>query len=845
MKVVSVCLFLLAGVVMAPAQEAEVDANGKTVVRPPSAADESARKTGPTIKEVEIEFAGPRSVDRSVILSNMRSTVGQPYSLASVEEDVRNLYATGLFVNLRIYDEPLGDGLKIVVVVQPKPIVKQVVVSGNDKISEKAVRKKITSKPGDPLSEQKVAADSRTIQEYYNNKGFANAQIEYKIDINEQVGRAVVTYTIKEDTKAYVQLVEFEGNKIFPAEDLRKLFKTRKKNILSIFNKSGLLIEEQLKEDLKKLREYYQSKGYIDMVVKDVRRTYPEPDRIDLKITVFEGIEYKVGTLNLAGNQLFTQEQIKGRMDMDEGGVFSPQGLDKDVKAIKDLYGERGYIDANVVPQRQPNIGSGRMDIVYTITEGPQAFVEKIVIQGNNRTKDKVLRREMALNPGDVYDSVAVEASKKRLENLGYFSKVDISPEDTSVEDRKNMVITVEEQRTGSVTFGAGFSTVDSLLGFVELSQGNFDYANWPNFTGAGQKFRARIQYGLSRQDVTVSWTEPWFMNQKLSFGFDLFYNNAQYLSSDYDQRRYGAAVRLGKALNDFWRVGLKYQAEVVDIYNVSTDLPLFIQQEEGARTKSSVLMNLTYDSRDDLFLTRKGEKIEFSAEGAGGPLLGDTNIWKLQVEASKYFSLPWDLILGLNGSTGVADSFNGSSRVPLYDRYFIGGSRSVRGFGFREVGPKRSLYAREDIDKDGNLDVNEDADNDGNLDPGEDIDGDGRLDTKNEDRNGNNNLDPASDKDNDSGEPIGGQTMAYANAELTYPIMDRVRGAVFVDAGINNEETFDYSLENFSVGTGLGLRLNLPVGPLRLDLGFPVMKDNQMVEKPEVEFHFDVGYQF
>jgi outer membrane protein insertion porin family len=788
----ALCAVALPG---ASAQEASVPDN-KTLVRPPSAPDDGPQGRGPLIKEVEIEFAGPRSVDRSVILSNMRSTVGQPYSLASVEEDVRNLYATGLFVNLRIYDEPLADGVKIVVVVQPKPVVKQVVVAGNDKISEKAVRKQITSKAGDTLSEQKVAEDSRKIQEYYNKKGFANAQVEYKIDINEQVGRAVVTYSITEDAKAFVRLVTFKGNQTFTEKELRPLFKTRKKNWLSIFNKSGLYIEEQFREDLKKLRDFYQSKGYIDMAVKDTRKEYPEPDVIHIEIEVFEGIQYRVGSVNVSGNQLFTQDQIKGRMAMLEGGIFSPQGLDADVKAIRDLYGERGYIDALVRPQRQPNIESGRMDLVYEVQENAQSFVEKVIIQGNNRTKDKVLRRELALSPGEVYDSVAVEASKKRLENLGYFSKVDISPEETAVEDRKNMVITVEEQRTGSVTFGAGFSTVDSLLGFVELSQGNFDATNWPSFTGAGQKFRTRLQYGLRRQDALVSWTEPWFMNQRLSFGFDLFYNNAEYLSSDYNQRRYGAALRLGKALNDFWRVGFRYQAEVIDLYEMDNSLPNFIRQEEGARTKSSATATIGYDSRDDLFLTRKGEKFEFSAEGAGGPLLGDTNIWKLQAEATKYFLLPWDLIFSLSGTTGVADSFNGDPRVPLYDRFFIGGSRSVRGFQFRDVGPKKKRAGAVDID-----------------DPG--------------------------------GEPVGGQTMAYTNAELTYPIIDRVRGAFFVDAGINNEEAFDYSFDHFSVGTGIGLRLNLPVGPLRFDLGFPVVEEQNLVDGPKIEFHFDVGYQF
>lgn len=769
---------------------------GKTLVRPPSAEAEGARARGPIIKEVEIEFAGPRSVDRSVILSNMRSTIGQPYSLAAVEEDVRNLYATGLFVNLRIYDEPLADGVKIVVVVQPKPVIKQVVVTGNDKIKEKAVRKQITSKEGDTLSEQKVAEDARKIQEYYNKKGFANAQVEYKIDINEQVGRAVVTYSITEDSKAFVQLVTFKGNQAFSEKELRALFKTRKKNWLSIFNKSGLYIEEQFREDLRKLREFYQSNGYIDMQVKDTRKEYPQPDVMHIEIEVFEGIQYRVGSVNLSGNQLFTQEQIKGRMSMLEGGIFSPQGLDADVKAIRDLYGERGYIDTVVRPTRQPNIESGRMDLIYEVTENAQSFVERIIIQGNNRTKDKVLRRELALAPGDVYDSVAVEASKKRLENLGYFSKVDISPEETAVEDRKNMVITVEEQRTGSITFGAGFSTVDSLLGFVELSQGNFDATNWPTFTGGGQKFRTRLQYGLRRQDALVSWTEPWFMNQRLSFGFDLFYSNAEYLSSDYNQRRYGAAIRLGKALNEFWRVGFRYQAEAIEIYDVDANVPNFIQAESGTRTKSSVTATLSYDSRDDLFLTRKGEKVEFTAEGAGGPLLGDTNIWKLQADATKYFLLPWDLIFSLGGSAGVGDAFNGDDIMPIFDRYFVGGSRSIRGFQFRDVGPKKRKAGAIDVD-----------------DPG--------------------------------GEPFGGQTFAYANAELTYPIIDRVRGAFFVDAGINNEETFDFSTEHFALGTGIGLRLNLPVGPLRFDLGFPVVEESRLVDGVKVEFHFDVGYQF
>lgn len=766
------------------AQEASAS-SGKTLVKAPTAADAISAR-GPIVKDIEIEYAGPHSVDRSVVLANMRTTIGQPYSVPAVEEDVRNLYATGQFVNLRIYDEPMADGVKVVVVVQPKPVVRDIVLSGQDKIKEARLRKEMKSKAGDTLSEQKIAEDSRKVMDYYHDKGFHQAQVEYKIDVNEQAGRAVVKFTIKEGPQAWVRDITFANTKIFPDKELRKLFKTKKKGWLSFIDKSGLLKEDQFKEDLKKLKEHYQKNGYIDMLVQDVAYTYPEPDVIDIKITVFEGIQYKVGKINFDGNKLYTRDQILTRMKMLESGVFSPQGLEADVKAIRDLYGERGYIETNVNPERQANIASGKMDLLYKVDENAQSFVEKIIIQGNNRTKDKVLRRELALGPGEVYDSVKAEASKKRLENLGYFSKVDISPEDTAVPDRKNMVVTVEEQRTGSITFGVGFSTVDSVLGFVELSQGNFDLANAPTFTGAGQKFRTRLQYGLKRRDVTISWTEPWFLDRQLSFGFDLFYSDSNYLSSIYDVRRYGGALRLGKALNQFWRTSLRYQLEDIDIHNISSTASQAIQDEAGARTKSSVQASLTYDTRDSLQLTRKGEKVEFSAEGAGGPLLGDTNIWKLEVNAAKYFLLPYDMILSINGSTGVVDSYGASKKVPLFDRYFIGGSRTVRGFGYRKIGP---------------------------------VDG--------------------------NGEPIGGDTMAYGNLEMTYPIMSRVRGAVFVDSGFNNPGVFDYSFSNINAGAGVGLRLDLPIGPLRLDIGSPFVSDGTSGKVGQLKFNFDVGYQF
>ncbi len=765
--------------------EADAAAQGKKFIRQPSAT--VSDNNGPVVKEIEVVYVGPKSVAKSLILANMRTTLGQPYSPSAVEEDVRNLYATGLFVNLRISNELSDGGVKVTVIVQPKPLVKEIIMTGSKKIGEKALRKETKTKLGSPLSEQTVAADADRIRELYQNKGFKQAQVTYKVDVNEEFGRAIVTFNIDETRRSFITRIDFVGNKNIPAEDLRKQFKTKPKNLFSFLNKSGLFKDDQFKEDLKKFREYYQSKGYIDVAVKDVRYEYPKGGDLRIVITVFEGIQYKVGKVVVEGNHQFTTAEVEARLKMKPPGIFSPQGLEQDIKAVNELYGQKGYVDTRVSPERIANVESGRMDLRYQITEGPQSFVEKIVIQGNNRTKDKVLRREMAVTPGEVYDSVRAEASKKRLENLGYFNKVEINPQETSVPGRKNMVVTVEEKRTGSVTFGVGFSSVDSLLGFVELSQGNFDIANPPSFLGGGQKFRARLQYGLLRRDFLISFTEPWFLNQRLSFGFDIFAREAQYLSSVYDQRNVGASVRLAKGLGQFWTASMKYQIENYDLFDFDAGASPELLMEKGGRSKSSVSMGLSYDTRDNVFLTRKGEKIDFTAEFAGGPLLGETDIWKAQIDAQKYFLLPWaDMIFLTAFSTGVADRYDDTAFVPIFDRFFVGGSRSVRGFDNREVGPRDA-----------------------------------------------------------NGEPIGGRTYGYVNFELTFPLMSKVRGAVFVDAGFVNRDAFDYSnmTDMLNVGAGFGLRMDLPIGPLRLDFGIPIRSNN--FNDSSGQFHFDVGYQF
>jgi outer membrane protein insertion porin family len=785
--------------------------NRKLVTAPDEASPIDGQQ-GPKVRAINIQYIGPKTVSQAVILSNMRTTVGEVYSAASVEEDVRNLYATGFFTNLAIKDEPMGDGVKVNVIVQPKPLVKEVVINGAKKIKVARIKKEIKSKTGEPLSEQQISADADKIKDYYLGKGYDQVQVSYKIDTNEEFGRSVVTFNISEGERAYVTQVTFIGNDHLTAKELHKVMKTKRKDILAFIDKSGLFKEDQFHTDLDNLRTYYNSKGYIDMAIKDVKFVRDQKGKMQVTITIFEGIPYTVGKIDFVGNTIYTKEQLRNYranpslplfkvVRMTEGMPYSPRAytpegkepnkelatLENDTQRIRDLYGVRGYIDMDITPIRQANVDSGKIDILYQIVEKSQSYVEQIIIQGNNRTKDKVIRRELANAPGELYDSVRADQSKKRLENLQYFDKVDISPQDTTVPNRKNMVVTVEEKRTGSITFGAGFSSVDSLLGFVEITQGNFDLFNFPYFTGGGEKFRIRIQYGIERSDVEVEFKEPWFLEQKLSLGYNLFFHNAEYLSVYYNEENYGASVSLARAFGNFWSGSIAYTIQQYDLYNFSSNSSTELLREQGTRSDSSITLGMAYDTRDSVLLTRKGTHADISAEVAGGPLLGQTNIYKFQADVQHYILLPYDMILTIAGATGVVNNYDGSDEVPLFDRFFIGGSRSVRGFSNRDIGP---------VD--------------------------------------NNN------------EPLGGDTMAYTNLELTFPIMDRVRGAVFNDAGFLDARAFHYTdvPQELDAAAGVGLRLNLPIGPLRLDYGLPY-KDQGYNHNNTGKFSFDVGYQF
>jgi outer membrane protein insertion porin family len=500
------------------------------------------------------------------------------------------------------------------------------------------------------------------------------------------------------------------------------------------------------------------------------------------------------------------------KLKLTPGATFTPADFNADLETLSDMYGSKGYLErqqggTTVIAGNQiANPASGKMDVSYNIEEGEKCYIEKIIIKGNVKTKDKVLRRELAVYPGEVYDMVRVKISKQKLEQMEYFDKVDTQTQETDVPNRKDLVIGVEERNTGNVTLGAGFSSVESLVGFVELKQGNFDLFNPPTFTGAGQKFQIRASVGTYLQDYEISFVEPWFLGQQLSLGVDLFHRLLDYnsLNSMFDETFDGGTVSLTKALgSQFLKGTVSYTMEQArvsinsgfstndtggNIPNISTN----IYDERGSYFISKVGLTLAYDTRNNFRMPDAGQVTEITSEVATPP--GDTYFYKLELRTSWFFKgFRPGHILELDGRSGVVSAYSDSTRVPIFERWFLGGLYSLRGYKYQTVGPEDQF-----------------------------------------------------------GEPLGGDTYFFGSAEYSIPIIKMIRFAMFYDIGDVYSSPYSFNpgphRREYTDDAGLGLRIILPLGggtPIRLDYGVPITHDPNLGNSGKFQFGFGYTRQF
>jgi outer membrane protein insertion porin family len=685
---------------------------------------------GKKISEVSIRFVGSKTVDEARLRNLMLTKAGTVYRAENLDNDIKTLFESGLIDDVKFLAEAAGEGVRVIAQVQTRPAINGVGFVGNTIFSEQKLAKETKLKSGGTMSDAEILEARQNLEKYYQGHGYPDVIISHRTQETGQQGLADLIFVIDEGAKNEVRDIRFEGNSVFTTAELKKEMKTKEKGWFSWLTKSGRFESTTLDEDLDAVLDYYRSRGYLRVSSPGIRRDPVKDGRVDLVIEISEGDKYSVSGISFGEMSVFKSEELYPSMTLNGGDAYSSTKMREDIKTIRSFYGSRGYADAVVSPDIK-DAGPNQVSIKYQITEGSRYRVGRVNIQGNSKTQDKVIRRELPLNPGDWFNTVELETTKARLKNLQYFSDVQANGSPAS-NGYRDINVLVEERNTGSVGVGVGFSSIDNVVGFLTLEQTNFDITNPWNFTGGGQRFGMNLRAGSERSEFTLSLVEPWFMDRKLSLGGELFYRQSSYFSDVYDQTNVGASVFLRKPLSEKSSIKLAYSLENITVDVDSTASAVFnASVPSGDFVRSALTLSYLYDSRDSTITPRKGEKLDVSFAFAG--LGGDVETITLSTQGSKYWNLKWDTILSLNGEVAFVDSINGD--VPIFERMFLGGGRTLRGFEFRDIG---------------------------------------------------------GDRDVPSGEVLGGQSLAFLTTEYTVPVIENIRAAVFYDMGFVNSGSWD-----------------------------------------------------
>jgi outer membrane protein insertion porin family len=738
------------------------------------------------VMEVQIIMKGPVRLDENRVRSQLSLRVGQPFTDDAMDRDLRTLYNTGAVENLEIHPVDVPGGYKVIVEIIGRGGIAEINFTGNTAIDTTKLRKEVTVKVGDPVDDSKLSAANQKLQDLYEKKGFSDVSISYDTTSSAREGFSTVTFKIQEGARGIIHDIRFEGNTAIKSRVLRSKLKSQEHHLWNLWGKKGKLNNQDLQEDIKNIEQAFQDKGFMYAKVTEVRHEQVSAKKLDLVYVINEGAKYDVSAIKISGNTIFTKEVLEAGIQTDPGHAYVGSDIKADKKRIHDYYGSRGYADAQV-DVSTPETGAGQVAVYFTITEGTKSYISKVNISGNSVTKDEVIRRELPFSPGEELNTVKTEDGKKRLQNMNYFSSVDVTNTPTTVPGYKDVDIHVAEQSTGTVNFGAGFSSIDSITAFIQVTQTNFDISDWKDFRGGGQRFNTNIRAGALRRDVTVSWTEPWFMGRQLALTVEGFYHNLYYLSNYFNQTNLGVSAGLRKRLGEHSYIESTYTLQQVKIQGIASGASNLIAQEAGTYLQSKVDLNFVNDTRDNIFVTRSGHKFEAGVLFSG--LGGDVPVYGANIGGQQYFNLPGDTILSFEGMFKTTNSW-GSKRVPIFERQFLGGANNLRGWSYRHAGPK-----------------------DGN------------------------------------GEPIGGQTSIYATTEFSVPVhitanTDKSPRVVFFgDVGSISGATGATTGNGLIYSdVGIGLRLFLPVGPIRIDYAVPTTKDSTTSSG---KFQFNMGYKF
>jgi outer membrane protein insertion porin family len=739
-------------------------------------------------------------VEEDAIRVHLRTQVGQPFDQETVDHDIRAVYAMGFFDQVAADVEPVEGGIDVVFRVKERPLVRAVKIEGTDKLKRDEVESALKVRPHTILDPEKVREGIEAAKKLYVEKGYLDAEIDYRTEPAGE-NEVDVFYDVKEHKRVRVVDVEFEGNEAFSDRTLRGVIQTRKKWLLGFITGAGVLNKDVLRTDMERLTAYYYDHGYVQVRV-DEPRVDREEDGLHVVFKIDEGEQFRVGKMEVTGADLPPESQLLQGLELKSGEVFEASTLREDVQKLTERLSEDGYAFATVEPDTIVNPEQHTVDLVFKANRGSPVTVDRIEVQGNTKTRDYVVRREMRLQEQELFSATKLRKSREALQRLGFFQEVNITTRQADTPDRMNVVVDVKEAQTGSFSAGAGFSSADALLFNVAVRENNL--------FGRGQRLVLSGDIGSIRRNIILSFTEPYFMETPLTLGLDAFSWQLDFddftragtgggLSASYPVAAFGWD-RLWRIPLEEVRIGAEYRLEQAEISDVSSQATRSIRAEEGTSTISSIKPRITRNTLNHAFDPTAGSYQDVSVEVAG---LGGTSFYKAEARERWYYTFLRSKLLGdftysFGGSLGWGRGNEGASgeELPLFERYFPGGINSIRGFKTRTLGPREAA---------------------------KDIFGQVTNTT-----------------------PIGGSSQVILNNEIIFPIVQGIglKGVVFVDAGNAYSAGDGITLDQTRVSGGAGVRWLSPLGPLRVELGQPFnAKKND--EKQLFGFSFGAPFQY
>lgn len=631
------------------------------------------------IKQIQIK--GTKNFTERAVRELVKTRPKDFYSENALREDVQSILASGNYEDAEVQTEDLPSGIRVIFKVKERAMIKKIDFTGNKKIGKTKFKEEMSLKAKEGYDPTKLQNDVQKMLSLYSEKGYPDAKIEPFTTFDEALNQVSINFVVKEGNRVLIEKIVFEGVRTFSQSKLRRLIKTKRRKVYNL---------ETIKKDREAIELFYKNNGYAKVKTDEVKIEYnPERTKMTLSFPVSEGNRYVVGAFEFDGQVAYTVAQLTKAVEMKSGKLYNQEKYDETLRNLKELYLEKGYLNSKVEPEERSDEKEGKINYRFHIDEGTVFHIDRIYIEGNKKTKEKVFRREILLKPGDPFSSSKLRRSQEKIFNLGFIDDVKPDVQPAKEIDKVDLVMEIVEGKPGSLSAGAGFSSNDGLVGQIQMAHSNL--------FGLAQRMSLLWEFGSRRQNYEISWTEPWIFDKPVSLGVDVNNTVRDRLfdadsSPDYTETRRGGGLNIGPRFSDFYKLTFSYAFNSIKINNVK---PQFKDQiKEETNINSAFTTELARDTRDFFFDATRGNRNAISVQFSGGPILqGDTNLVK-PIFSSSWFWTTFKLgnypfVFSLNGRFGGVQEVAPSDTVPIFERFFVGGADSIRGYQSRgQIGP-------------------------------------------------------------------------------------------------------------------------------------------------------------